>query len=114
MEKGTMYIASISTHPPEPFQEKIEWIQLWNLVGQLKGLVGPPPFWRYNHGPKSLSTATTGDTIEAQDDLLDSLRAIRTPDRFDIILPKECQQNMKADDRFHPRFFTPRQMHGMG
>ena len=115
-----MCIASVSTYAPEPFQEKTEWIQFWNLVGQLKGLkslevkvVGPPPFWRYKHDPKYLSTTTIGNTIETQDDLLDPLRAIRTPDRFDIILPEECQQNMKADDKFRLRPFTLRQMRGM-
>jgi hypothetical protein len=113
-------LMALTTPAPEPFQEKTEWIQFWNLVGQLKGLksfevkvVAPPPFWRFSHGPKSLPTATTGDTIETQDDLLDPLRAIRTPDRFDIILPEECRQNMKADDRFHLRFFTLGQMRGL-
>ena len=114
------YIPSLTRPAPDPFQEKTEWIQFWNLVGQLKGLKSlevmvsvPPPFWRFSHGPNSLPTATTGDTIETQDDLLDPLRAIKTPDRFDIILPEECRQNMKADDTFHLRFLTLRQMRGL-
>jgi hypothetical protein len=117
---GVMRIALLATPAPGPFREKTEWIRFWNLVGQLKGLkslevkvIAPPPFWRFSHGPKSLPTATTGDTIKTQDDLLDPLRTIRMPDRFDIILPEECRQNMKADDRFHLRFFTFRQMHGL-
>jgi hypothetical protein len=111
---------SVNPCPPDPFLEKTEWIQFWNLVGQLKGLKSlevklpvPPPFWRLSHGPKSLPTATTGDTIETQDDLLDPLRAIKTPDRFNIILPEQCRQNMKADDTFHLRFLTLRQMCGL-
>jgi hypothetical protein len=106
------YIPSLTRPAPDPFQKKTEWIQFWNLVGQLKGLkslevkvVTPPPFWRLS--------ATTGDIIETQDDLLDPLRAIKTPDRFDIILPEECRQNMKADDTFHLRFLTLRQMCGL-
>ena len=83
---------------PDPFQKETEWIEFWDLVGQLPGLrvlevkvISPPPFWEYGSTQRNLPRTAAADIADMRYGLLDPLRALKGLDRVEVILPTACQ-----------------------
>jgi hypothetical protein len=114
------YLSGGGTRPPElAFQEEAEWVQFWGSVGQLQGLktlevkiFHAPAFWIGASIRKNRLPAALGDSIDLDHCLLGPLRAMMKLDRFQVILPQECQVRLREDDPFQIQCLNIYEMRG--